>query len=271
MSKSNKKNWCFTSFPPLSRDIEFNREEVRYVVFQDEICPETKKPHTQGYIQFYDKKRLPQVKAILGEHVHVNPQWAERNTAPIEYCKKLDSAIPNTIYELGKPIKQGQRMDIEALKADILKPIEQIADKHLPVFLKYNINKYRNIKLNKLTKPVPIVKVITGEPGIGKTRSVYDAHPIEQIYSVPECNGTLWLDGYDPIQHKVVLFDDFNPDTVSYTYLLKLLDRYPVQVQVKGGFIPFIPEYIYITSNHDIEYWYRNTKALKRRIYHNPE
>ncbi|KAF8784594.1 Replication-associated protein like [Argiope bruennichi] len=55
----------------------------------------------------------------------------------------------------------------------------------------------------------------------------------------------------------------------SYGDLLRLLDRYPLKVPIKGGYAEFNSEIIYITSNQHWSEWYPsipNKDALWRRI-----
>lgn len=114
------------------------------------------------------------------------------------------------------------------------------------------------------------VIVYWGPTGAGKTRAVYDNLPSpESIYVHP---GGPWFDGYD--SQPIVLFDDFGGSEFKLTYLLKLLDRYPMRVPVKGGFVSWCPQEIYITSNHAPVSWFPNAKeehvrALMRRITNN--
>ena len=96
--------------------------------------------------------------------------------------------------------------------------------------------------------------VYHGKTGAGKTRSVMDnVDDPEDIYIHP---GGQWFDGYDG--QPIVLFDDYAGSEFKLQYLLKLLDRYPMQVPVKGGFVSFVPQEIYITSNLDPNDWYKN-------------
>nr|WQA30148.1 MAG: rep protein [Cressdnaviricota sp.] len=61
----------------------------------------------------------------------------------------------------------------------------------------------------------------------------------------------MWFDGYTG--QKRVIFDDFRPWWCEFSWLLRLLDRYPIQVPVKGGFVNFIPEELIITTNKNPE------------------
>lgn len=98
-------------------------------------------------------------------------------------------------------------------------------------------------------KPVPVVSWWYGNTGTGKTRRAFEEVDQNNIYivSAPSSKGgALWFDGYTG-QSRVV-FDDFRPWWCRFDYLLRLLDRYPIKVQVKGGWANFVPEEIIITT-----------------------
>lgn len=113
----------------------------------------------------------------------------------------------------------------------------------------------------------PVVVVYWGETGTGKTRKAFEeARDLGSPYVHP---GGSWFDGYDGGQG--VIFDDFGGSEFKLTYLLKLLDRYPMRVPVKGGFVQWLPTHIWITSNYSPKDWYTQAKeehvrALLRRI-----
>nr|QJQ37767.1 replication-associated protein [Cressdnaviricota sp.] len=104
------------------------------------------------------------------------------------------------------------------------------------------------------SKPVPSVFWYWGNTGSGKTRAALDGVDLDNVFIVSGPNtkhGALWFDGYYG-QDRVV-FDDFRPWWCEFSFLLRLLDRYPIQVQVKGGFVNFIPTEIIITTPKNIE------------------
>ncbi len=99
----------------------------------------------------------------------------------------------------------------------------------------------------------PTVTVLVGPTGCGKTRYVYDTHSAEQLYRLPVTDG-FWLDGYS--QQEAVLFDEFTGN-MPMSRFMQLIDRYPVSVPRKGGFLLWgPPRWIYITSNLDPRDWY---------------
>lgn len=141
----------------------------------------------------------------------------------------------------------------------------EISDEHFGAFLKYErgIRSYIGMHSEKRSWQ-PDVVVFWGATGTGKTRKVYEESP--NVYSHA---GGMWFDGY--IGQDEVLFDEFTGSSFQLPYLLKLLDRYPMQVPVKGGFVNWKPRKIYLTSNMDPRSWYANAleehqAALRRRI-----
>jgi len=106
------------------------------------------------------------------------------------------------------------------------------------------------------------VKILWGPTGTGKTRSVYDFHDHDSVY---KHDGGDWFDGYQG--QEVVLFDDFSGSDFKLTYLLKLCDRYPMRVPVKGDFVHFRPKVIYFTSNVDPDEWYKNAISEHRAAF----
>lgn len=106
------KNWCFTAYD----DVTFDEELVKYIVYQDEICPKTKKLHHQGYVELHNKMRITGVKkrVFKSKTIHLECRKGTQDEA-INYCKKLESAVKNSLYEWGTKSRQGDRTDLESL------------------------------------------------------------------------------------------------------------------------------------------------------------
>lgn len=107
------------------------------------------------------------------------------------------------------------------------------------------------------------VRVYYGSTGTGKTRRAIEEDKVEWTHG-----GDRWFDGYD--QQERVLFDDFDgvKSGITYRKLLQLLDRYPLQVPIKGGFVEWCPRVIVITTNIPPDRWYpdEDYSPLQRRI-----
>jgi hypothetical protein len=100
--------------------------------------------------------------------------------------------------------------------------------------------------------------------GAGKTHYVYSNHDAKDIYRVmpPKTHNTApWMDGY--IGQSVIFFDEFYCD-IPLGWMLQALDKYPMQVEVKGGSTWLVPEIIYIASNLDPQEWYEHRPSAQR-------
>lgn len=169
--------------------------------------------------------------------------------------------------ELSNP-QPGKRSDLDAVQDTIRNggTIAKVAEEHFGCYVKYHRGIERAMSLLLAPRNFKSeVIVYWGETGSGKTRRAMESDNAPTwIYS---SDG--WFDGY--VGDEIVLFDDFGGHEFKITYLLKLLDRYPMRVRIKGGFVQWCPKTIYITSNVDPNLWYPNARqqhrdALARRI-----
>uniref|UniRef100_A0A8A4WMM2 Replication-associated protein n=1 Tax=Grus japonensis Circoviridae sp. TaxID=2815001 RepID=A0A8A4WMM2_9CIRC len=172
------------------------------------------------------------------------------------------------LYPLGLPTAQGQRSDLQALVAyieDESHSIPDIATEFPGMYIRYS----RGIRdLHAILHPTPPridktkLVILCGPPGTGKSR-LAAACARGDAYYKPH---GMWWDGYK--QHRFVIIDDFY-GWIKYDDLLKITDRYPYRVPVKGGFEVFNSDYVFITSNQQCDKWYKfenyEPSALQRR------
>lgn len=119
----------------------------------------------------------------------------------------------------------------------------------------------------------PVVCLLIGPPGSGKTFAVHEAAKGD-LYTTPPDSGVEWFDGMD--QNDDVLLDDFagKMSKSPLSSLLQILDSYPIRVAIKGGFTAFTAKRIFITTNYHPRDWYDWTTrepqwfALVRRFTH---
>ena len=145
---------------------------------------------------------------------------------------------------------------------------EEIANRHFSTWI---IHRRAFAEYRTLMKPdrdwKSDVFIYWGDTGTGKTRAVYEA---EADLWIATDNSLNWFDGYTG--QEAVLFDDFvSIKNEKFGFLLRLLDRYPMDVPVKGGFTKWLPKRIYFTSNLRVEDWFMGVSAasqsaLRRRI-----
>lgn len=220
-------------------------------------------PHLQGVITWTRTYRFGALKKLLPK-AHWEPAKAND---PENYCTKGEIIIDI------KKNDQGQRTDLldvaEAIKSG--RSVREVAFNFPREYIKFNrgIEKLKFLvdQDNNDTWYDTEVIVIIGPSGIGKSRKVRELAGKNRIYNVPEpINGSLWFDGYNG--ETKILLDDFY-GWIKYHTLLQFLDGYPFQIPCKGGFVNRKWTTVYITSNNEIESWYKNIpniQALLRRI-----
>lgn len=273
MSVPQGKYWVFTYNNPTMNDEGFalilqTYEDVSYGVFQRERG-ENGTEHFQGYLEFSKLKRLTQLKK-LNKRIHWERRKGTQQQA-IDYCKKEDTQV-GVPWEFGTPTEshQGSRTDL-TLAVTLLRStsLPDMAQQMPEVYIKYHRGFQALESITPRPKPVPFVHLLFGPPGCGKSRYFWDNEP--EGFSIPVTDG-VWFDGYR--FQDAALIDDFSGrgSKLGLTQLLRLLDRYPLKVAIKGGFVDWIPKRIYITTNlHPLD-WYdyatraEQYRALVRRI-----
>lgn len=273
MSQKRFRNACFTSFSQDCRErVEANLDFFSYVILQQEICPTTGKEHWQGYCEFRTRPGLRGIKRVLGDDVHVEARHGTAQEAS-DYCKKPETAIPNTLFEHGEISHPGKRSDLISIYSELKegKTDAELLEMFPGTYMRLTrgIQNARNV-LDRSRRPLwrdITVTVFYGDTGTGKTRSVYEKHP--DLYALDNPMGqSLWWDGYSG--QSTLLLDDFY-GWIRHSYLLRLLDGYPCRLAVKGSFTEAFWTEVYITSNRHPREWYSKLGVrpeLKRRIHH---
>lgn len=230
-------------------------------------------------MQFSNAVGFASAKCLLGSNtIHLEPRKRPFSKA-LAYCHKDETRYAGSYpeeYGERPPESEGARTDLTRIR-DIVRAaggrqsaLLAVAEDDFGSFLRYNrgITLYADLLEEKRTEP-PIVSYYWGPAGSGKTRAVYAAHDRDAVFPVAfSVSGRPWFDGYDPATHTAVLIDDYYHHW-PFHFLLKLLDRYPIRVEVKGGFVHFNSPYIYLTSNSSLDQQYPNMPdphALWRRI-----
>ena len=213
----NKMGERGRKFAVTSWNVEERPDEkfpgLRYLVYQLEQCPETGKKHWQAYCEFETTQRYSAVKKLFKDntaHVSTPKGNAEQNK---KYCTKEDSRLEGP-WEYGKPKSQGERSDLQLLTEDVTnvkKPMVETMLEHPEMTIRYprgmtTLRMATILNAGREHRDVEVV-VLIGEPGVGKTKSVYDKHRSEEIYKLTASTQSVWFDHYDG--EKVLLIDDF--------------------------------------------------------------
>lgn len=264
--------WCVTSYAKSPRR-DFDAKHVRYVIYQWEVCPETKRQHVQAYVEFFDAMRIGQVQRYFGDpKAHCEVRRATRTEAR-EYCRKRATAILHTQYEWGtwREEVNRRRKLCEVLRDKNLTRNQLIEDvPHFFVMYHKGIDQLyaHRAKRRAYDFRTVVVTVYVGPSGVGKTRKATEG-PFGSWFMMP-LSGKMWFDGY--AGEETLILDEFSGKMcMPLPYLLRVLDGHALQVQVKGAFVWAQWNRVIITSNTEPEFWYEEglTTPLKRRISNN--
>lgn len=166
-------------------------------------------------------------------------------------------------------MRQGRRSDLEEIKAAIEegKEEKEIAAEHFSQWVVYrrSFTAYRDLYFSSTRTWKTKVVVVWGETGTGKSTFCWDQAAGRSTF-VP--GDFQWFDGYHG--QDIVILDDYRGE-YPIAFMLRLLDRFPMQVPIKGGFTSWSPRKVYITSNVAPQYWYPDVdgptlRAFLRRI-----
>lgn len=183
------------------------------------------------------------------------------------YCSKQDLEP----FEFGILPTPGKRTDLvdacEAIKNGMT--LREMTEQHATVVVKFfkGLTVLRSLRAGPRDPDAlpPTVYWLHGKTGTGKTRSAWQLgcalSAPSDVWFAPA--GTLWFDGYDG--QRVVIFDDFRAKGTKFEFLLRLTDRYPLQVPFKGGFVNWKPDWIIFTTPHSIPH------TFEARQMHRPE
>lgn len=283
MPRKQVRNWAFTLNNPEHDDEHYAALWKRlvddglatYFVFQRE-AGESGTIHLQGYINFNRSRDLNYVKRNIDSRVHAEPckgTPAQNRT----YCTKDDSRLDNhSPHECGTPPHgQGQRSDLTRVGKRLLngESVGQIAlafDDDFGTLLRNRHHfEWLSNQLKKRQCTEKTVIWIHGPTGTGKSRYCHEQYP--NAYWKPP--GNKWFDGYDG--ESTIILDDYRESWTDFGYsqLLRITDRYPCTVEVKGGSASIgHVETIVITSNHpprnafSLDPAHENIDQLLRRI-----
>lgn len=285
VNNSSARTWCGTlNNPTVPLDPEqhgpafealllgaFLPLGFRYLVYQLE-SGESGTPHLQFYVEFSRTVRFTRLRrALPGAHFEQRRGSKQQARA---YCMKEDTRVSGPWEHGTFDTEQGRRRDLEELY-DTIKTgasTREIFDAHPAAAVRYtrNIQQVAHLVRDHSRPTPPDVTLLYGPPGCGKTRLVYDQHG-DDIWANPIGKGG-WYDGYDG--QATALFDDFagKASHTSLACLLRLLDRYPLQVPVKGAQVWWTPVRIFLTTNVHPRLWYswarreQQYPALRRRV-----
>lgn len=238
-------------------------DKVTYAIYGGiEFAPDTGHRHVHGYIYHKNAIRISSLRrAFQGAHIEVAKGTAEQNE---RYCCKEHPAQ----FVFGVQPRQGRRTDYERIRSELRagRRTGHVLEECTSYPAIRYAQTYATILQLRPRKFKPVVYWFFGPTGTGKTRRVYEMAG-EDLWS--SCLGDAgWFDGYSG--QESALFDDFRPTQYKFSHFLRLLDRYPLRVPIKGGFSEWRPTTIFVTCPNSPEYTYNvpeeSIAQLLRRI-----
>lgn len=126
-----------------------NRVKWTFSVAQEELCPETGKPHLQVYVQLSHAVKPADFLKKMKDLITINGHWEPCNGSSesnVDYCSKEKSRKPGTTpqvrgeyKELAAKPGQGSREDLEEIRNAIHDgaTLEALEDKFFNAFCRY--------------------------------------------------------------------------------------------------------------------------------------
>lgn len=257
MNSTKSRSWTYTLNNFTEDEIKKLEELPVLIHYCGKEKGEKDTPHLQGYITFDNHKRLSALKKI---NSRIHWEIAKGDEADnFIYCLKDGNTIINVNNK-----KQGQRTDLIKVYEKIKKGAnrKEILDEFPREYIKFHGGIDKAIALNqKPRKDKPYVEWIWGPTGTGKTKYVYETYGDNLWFSLKNLK---WWEGYEN-QHSVI-FDDFRKDFCTFHELLRLLDRYPYKVELKGTSAEFNSKNIFITSCYHPEDVYNTREDIQQLI-----
>lgn len=264
------RNVLFTSFviPDGARLAAAFEDLCSFIQWQVERAPTTGRLHVQGFAQFKSRVRIGTIRRALGDPgVHIEARRGSVDDC-IKYCSKEDTRVRGP-YSLGEARQQGKRTDLEAFEVAVKRGDgdKLLWEDHFSCMCRF-YSAPRRYRLDTVEQRnwQPSIYVFYGPTGTGKSRAAFElAQQAPSFFTW--ARGSAWADGYSS-QHTII-FDEFDGSFFSYRQLLAMLDRYPLQWQVKGATVPILARQYIITSSLSAISWYPNVgdiSELKRRL-----
>lgn len=191
----------------------------------------------------------------------------KKHLGPFELGERPEPGKRNDIKEIFKEVKAGKT------NGELLEITDGTAARYerMIKFMRFTHNEQQSDRQLQGVR----VLVLWGATGAGKTYAAVNVIANGTDYYIAEApsvkGSKLWFDGYEG--QRILILDDFDGDYCTMAYLKRLLDKYKLKIEVKGGFAWATWTTVIITSNHHPADWYKgngvqvvDTSPLERRI-----
>ncbi len=262
------RRWVFTEYQVLDKtelsQIADALDPV-WLIAGLETCT-TDRHHLQGALILKNPQSLQWLKDNFLPTAHFEIMAGQPKDSKA-YCSKEDSEP----LVMGTMPQQGQRSDLMSVKESIDSGATEksLWEDHFQTMIKYQpaLKRYKLCTAKpRNPETTPTILIVTGPSGSGKTKQM--PPPSEDCYwhSLGK-----WWDGYSG--QTSVVFDEFYGQ-LPYNYMLRIIDRHPMTVELKGATCQLAATNFYFTSNLDWDDWWTkaqadgsvNISAFRRRV-----
>lgn len=249
--RRRSRNWVFTLNNPGDEgsDDPQTWEGVQYLVWQLERGEEGT-PHLQGTVVWSGHSQALSWCRRQNSRAHWEIMRGTLDQS-VEYCTKEDTREAGPWTRGRKPQPGKSKLLLDACEMlDNGKSLRKVALAYPATYCQYHggLKSYRLIT-SKDRSCEPNIIILWGPSGCGKSKLVHDTFP--KAYRKPKGK---WWDGYHT--QDTVVFDDFY-SWISYDEILRILDWYPLMVEVKQSYVRLVASTFVFTSNQDPMDWYR--------------
>lgn len=275
-------HWVFTINNPTDDDraqlqVLADSDALKGMIYQKEVG-ENGTPHFQGYICLKRKLRRAQMSK------HLTRAWLDIARSPkdaIEYCRKGETRVEGP-WEFGTlELKtKGKRSDLEKLHSTLRTGTfddDLLHDEFFPLIVKYSSG-LRTAMMHYVPDRAHRTQlhILYGPPDAGKTwmaMHMYDPPldtddppPNPRTFKMNICRGDPWFDGYDPMKHDFVVFDEYHGE-IAHKRFLEMIDEYQSRVECKGGFIKWRAKHVVLTMNEKPYVLYKKTWGNPQHVH----
>lgn len=211
--------------------------------------------HMQFYLILEKRHILNWLKKTISDKAH----FEQARGSPAQnkaYCSKEDTRVKGP-WEVGECRWKGFRSDLDAVSSMVKDGygLEEIAENFPNTWVRYHrgiasLKHTLDNRAREFGPEGPEVWIFWGEPGTGKSRRAFETWP--DAYVKP--NNGKWWDGYEG--QETVIFDDFKGSAMSLHDFQRVIDWYPLRMEVKGGYVNVQAKRYVFTANHHPSEWY---------------
>lgn len=226
-------------FISLEAPLKIGREQMRIFDIEKRVTQGEGGGLGGGFIPYHPNIKSCKSPKDAIEYVKKGGQWEEYGICP--YKVHISTRDKNKLLREKSLLQLVESGEISIFK------VPQLAKA---------ISILQN-ELGNVERQPPEVYWFYGPTGTGKTRTAYKEAKEEypNSYWISH-ESSEWFDGYT--DQRCCILDDIRSNTWPMPRLLRILDRYPIQVPIKGGFVWWRPERIYITAPGRPEDIYKN-------------